>query len=599
MIHGLDDFARLVWAQLWQVTVVALVIGAAVRLCCRERPRLAYALWMLVIVKAIVPPVWASPTGLFSWGMVNRVASRPEFTETPPIRHAAAPVAASIRGGLIRGASGLEGGTSWDDRRDEARLPLLFAAFSIWATGAVLCTAFVFWKQIACSFLIRRSRLPVDERYDVALAQLSRRLGVRRRVGLLMTSRPIGPAVFGLFRPTILLPEPLLSGQSLEQVQLVLAHELIHVRRGDIFAGKLQLVAQVVWWFHPLVWWANREACRERERCCDEEVVSGVGCKPVLYARTLLSVLEQKGRLRSLVAIPGVRALEVTTRRLESIMKYAGTDHRRASWISRLVFATGAILIVPGAGLVLRADPPAIDNKPNAPTARAVDEGSAKAPPAAQGDGAKSQESPLPVRSEFAFERLGEWVGLGILTRPETLVIRKGLRLTDDQVEKIRQLKELREANLALGIHGPGVTTFEQLTAFVNRETGEGLVKILTATQCKRSEQIILTSHGVRAFRYPDVRKDLRLTPEQAKKIDAVIDALFAQLNDLQKGSGGQPKDLEGSLALEERIAPLWKGAFAQVFALLTQEQAAQWKAMVGVPFLADEAESRPTPMER
>jgi BlaR1 peptidase M56/Carboxypeptidase regulatory-like domain len=129
-----------------------------------------------------------------------------------------------------------------------------------------------------------------------------------------------------------------------------------------VLVGKLQLVAQLIWWFHPLVWWANREACRERERCCDEEVVSGVGCKPVLYARTLLNVLEQKKRLRSLVALPGVRALEVTSLRLESIMRYTGTDHRRASRISRLVFAAGLLLLVPGTGPTLQARSPVKDD---------------------------------------------------------------------------------------------------------------------------------------------------------------------------------------------------------------------------------------------
>ena len=143
-----------------------------------------------------------------------------------------------------------------------------------------------------------------------------------------------------------------------------MAHELIHVRRGDILAGKLQLVAQLVWWFHPLVWWANREAGRERERCCDDEVVSGVGCKPARYARALLSVLEQKSRLRPLVALAGVRALEVTSRRLEFIMRYAKTDHRRASFISRVVFLTGVVMLVPGTGLTLRAYPP-VNDKPD------------------------------------------------------------------------------------------------------------------------------------------------------------------------------------------------------------------------------------------
>src|SRR5262249_30908384 len=74
------------------------------------------------------------------------------------------------------------------------------------------------------------------------------------------------------------------------------------------------------------------------------------------------NVLEQKVRLRSLVAPPGVRPLEVTSRRLESIMSYADTDHRRASRISRLVFAAGLFLLIPGACLTVQRRSPVKDN---------------------------------------------------------------------------------------------------------------------------------------------------------------------------------------------------------------------------------------------
>jgi beta-lactamase regulating signal transducer with metallopeptidase domain len=352
-------FALLAWAQLWQVTTVALGIGVLVRLCCRNRPRLAYALWMLVVIKAIVPPYWSSPTGVFSWALAARAPAHAALTEKP-------------RGSLKASSSTARFDGSSAERADRVDKPgnhdlamfwdrLQTAIIPIWAAGLVLCTAFVIAKTIVCSALIRRSSLPVDDDYVSKLAELSQKLRVKRHVRLIVTSRPIGPAVFGLVRPSILMPEALLVRTPLEQVKLVLAHELIHVRRGDIVAGKLQLVAQLVWWFHPLIWWANREACRARERCCDGEVVSGIGCKPARYARALLSVLEQKNRLRPLVAIPGVRALEVTSSRLESIMSNAKADQRRASLISRVVFVTGAVVLVPGMGLTLRAHPSVTD----------------------------------------------------------------------------------------------------------------------------------------------------------------------------------------------------------------------------------------------
>jgi uncharacterized protein (TIGR03067 family) len=258
---------------------------------------------------------------------------------------------------------------SVDRGTDWSRIRL--ALFVLWSGGLMIGTGYVLAKQLVCARLIRRSSLSVDQRYTAALGDLSRRLGIDRKVRLIVTSRPIGPAAFGIFRPSILLPEPLLSGASADQIDLILAHELIHLRRGDVFASKLQLVAQLAWWFNPLVWWANQQAGRERERCCDEEVLSGIGCKPVVYARTLLNVLELKGRLRPVMALPGVRALEVTSLRLESIMKYAETNHRRASWISRIAFTAGLVLLVPGTGITLQSRLQANDNGDPSSTADA------------------------------------------------------------------------------------------------------------------------------------------------------------------------------------------------------------------------------------
>ncbi|MHC5543510.1 M56 family metallopeptidase, partial [Singulisphaera rosea] len=204
----------------------------------------------------------------------------------------------------------------------------------------------------------------------------SRRLGVKGPVRLVVTSRPIGPAAFGLLRHAILLPEPLLSVMPRRQVELVLAHELIHIRRGDVFAGKLQLASQLIWWFNPLIWWASQQASRERERCCDQEVLSGVDCKPVIYARTLLSVLELKGRLWTLASLPGVRSMEVTALRLRSIMRSADAAPRHTPRINQFVFMMGFALLVPGTALTPSARSSATDEACRTSSTSAIDHNS-------------------------------------------------------------------------------------------------------------------------------------------------------------------------------------------------------------------------------
>jgi beta-lactamase regulating signal transducer with metallopeptidase domain len=124
---------------------------------------------------------------------------------------------------------------------------------------------------------------------------------------LAVTSSPIGPATFGLVRASVIIPASVIAGKGPDQLRPIVAHELVHVRRGDVLFGLLQTLAQVVWWFHPLVWWANRRASRAIEGCCDEEVIAALGCKPAAYARSLLDVLQLRTSVLSLFVVPGIR----------------------------------------------------------------------------------------------------------------------------------------------------------------------------------------------------------------------------------------------------------------------------------------------------
>ncbi len=69
-----EAIVQLAWTQLWQVTLVAMIVAIVVRLACRRRPHLAYVLWLVVLVKCLTPPLWSSPTSLFSWAQASPAA---------------------------------------------------------------------------------------------------------------------------------------------------------------------------------------------------------------------------------------------------------------------------------------------------------------------------------------------------------------------------------------------------------------------------------------------------------------------------------------------------------------------------------------------
>ena len=92
-----NELARLAWSQLWQVTVLVMIVGALVRVACRRRPHLAYLLWMLVVVKCLTPPLWSSPAGVFSWAQRKVADATPTRASGPRGLPSPAPPAAPAR----------------------------------------------------------------------------------------------------------------------------------------------------------------------------------------------------------------------------------------------------------------------------------------------------------------------------------------------------------------------------------------------------------------------------------------------------------------------------------------------------------------------
>jgi beta-lactamase regulating signal transducer with metallopeptidase domain len=120
---------------------------------------------------------------------------------------------------------------------------------------------------------------------------LSESLGLRRAVRLLESAAVEVPSVLGSLRPVILLPASTLTGLTPEQIEMVLAHELAHIRRHDFLVNLLQALVETLMFYHPAVWWMSRRVRIERENCCDDLAVAVCG-NPLQYARALTRLEE-------------------------------------------------------------------------------------------------------------------------------------------------------------------------------------------------------------------------------------------------------------------------------------------------------------------
>ena len=161
---------------------------------------------------------------------------------------------------------------------------------------------------------LRRRSSPISDPTLVAvIARRARALGLRFKPAVAYCQQIAVPTVIGVLRPTILLPLSVIGGLNPEQLEVILAHELAHIRRYDYLVNLIQRLIEAMLFFHPAVWLVTRRIRIEREHCCDDLVLA-TGAEPLSYASSLLKAAELGQASRGDVPVEPVVAVGATGR---------------------------------------------------------------------------------------------------------------------------------------------------------------------------------------------------------------------------------------------------------------------------------------------
>ena len=184
--------------------------------------------------------------------------------------------------------------------------PLLPVVVLLWAIGVLLLASKALIGWCVTRVLIRTHVKPIPEALQRSVDRLMERLQVRMAVSVLVSTRVKVPTLIGWIKPVILLPASVLIRLPLEQIEMIIAHELGHIRRYDYLFNLLQLVVDTLFFYHPCIRWMSRKIRQEREHCCDDFVLHYQG-RPSLYARALanLEILRQPQHALTLAATGG------------------------------------------------------------------------------------------------------------------------------------------------------------------------------------------------------------------------------------------------------------------------------------------------------
>jgi bla regulator protein BlaR1 len=280
--------------HLWQSTLVAGLAWLACRTMLKANsPRVRFGVWLAVSLKFLMP--FAAFVEAGRW-LVGRPLLTPAHSQqvfdvvrgggsglvTAPFRVSPAPQAA----------------IGWQN--------VLLAALTIlWALGA----AVVFLRWLKIWLTIRRAArnaIPAGSFQGVPVLNSYR-----------MRDQRIEPGVFGLWRQSILLPEGMKARLSSRQFDAVLTHEWNHAQRHDNLTAALQMTAEAIFWFYPLVWMVGRKLIEERELACDQAVLQQARAED--YAEGILNVCKLYNS-SPLNCVAGITGADLKAR-VESILR--------------------------------------------------------------------------------------------------------------------------------------------------------------------------------------------------------------------------------------------------------------------------------------
>lgn len=307
----------LLFRHIFESTVFCVLFGSLAFLLRRQSAATRHSVWLISVLKFSIPTVLFTATGAWMAFVLPATAWVSLW--------------AAKFSTVLTGLFGI-----WPSHIVAGTTLTATVCLIVWIAGSA--TMMGVWAA-----RLRKSYnsfcLPTDEQ-RTALERAKRRFGLRNAVELRRSARVNEPALVGIFRPVITIPQGLFEKLTAPEFEAVLLHELAHARRRDNLASALVHCLLCLFWFHPLLWFVEKLLIAERERACDEMVIAS-GIAPKTYLAGILKVC----RFHLAGDVAGVSTMNgsALSRRSDQILTYR--TGKPVPYAVRFVMAGVALLV--------------------------------------------------------------------------------------------------------------------------------------------------------------------------------------------------------------------------------------------------------------
>lgn len=314
-------FDWLVQTTLIAGVVICLILLIQKTLGGKLGPRWCHALWLVLLVRMVLP--WAPPSrfSLFnlvpSWGgqspsrQLSEIAGQNGPSETSQTSSATEAIPAQKpKPDVVIQEQGTAEPVAPAGGQVVSQLRLVWLSQVLpllWLLGAIVFGAYLLVSDLALWRIVKRDRPLVNQSMLELFEECKVQMGVQSLVAVVPSEQVRSPGLFGFVRPRLLLPREMIETATREEMRYVFLHELAHLKRHDIYLGWLTSLLQVLHWFNPLVWFAFYRMRTDRELACDALVLARTGeGESQQYGQTIVGLVRRFSRSRPLPAMAGI-----------------------------------------------------------------------------------------------------------------------------------------------------------------------------------------------------------------------------------------------------------------------------------------------------
>ncbi|MEM6765690.1 MAG: M56 family metallopeptidase [Bacteroidota bacterium] len=276
--------------SVWQFTLISLAARLMLVLIPRTLPNMRY---MVLLASLGAGVLWSVST----WTVEYEIAKhRSTHLDSGLNEQELAVNPDGQTGNLATGeevfhASDVNESASWLPMFDRAMItaklgPYLPIISFGWYIGVFIMSIYTLVGFFYLYKLKTRDILLPDAKWKALFEEFTAKMGVFKEVEFLLTEKLQEPVTFYLLRPVVLVPLSVCTGMNPKQVEVLVLHELAHIRRNDFWVNLVQSVIEILYFFHPAVWWISGKIREEREHGCDDMVLK-VQKDPMIYAEAL------------------------------------------------------------------------------------------------------------------------------------------------------------------------------------------------------------------------------------------------------------------------------------------------------------------------